>query len=139
VSKPYSTAQAQLVQGALLGGKRTVVIEAPPATCTCCAVGAACASAIRLFNQDSLNGNLESGFELDGYNDGVKILKKYFLEAQVDLMEAAFERRTDSHHATAGQDDLLRAIEFGEKHDSDTRRLQAICKNIIKNGGNFKP
>lgn len=140
VDTPEDTStQSQIVQAALLGGKRTVVIESKPASCTCCAVGAACASAIRLFNQDSLSGNLEDGFELPGYDEGSAILSKYFPLAQVDLMEAAFEQRTDSHHADASDAALQRAVEFGDEYDNDTERLKAICKNIIKNQGDFKP
>lgn len=131
--------KAKEVQHALLGGKRTIELETQPATCTCCAVGAACASAIRLFNKHELAGSIEDGFEIYNYEGGVEILKKYFPVAQIDLMEAAFEQRTDGHHDSAGDDALDRAVLFGKKYARSNKRLQAICRNIIKNGGTFKP
>lgn len=131
--------QAVLMQRALLGGKQTVTMDAPPATCTCCAVGAACASAIRLFNQDSISGSPQEGYELNGYDEGMSILRKYFPEEQVDLMEAAFEMRTDSDHEDASESSLDKAVCFGKNFGNDEKRLEAICKNIIKNKGTFKP
>lgn len=130
---------SNILQAALLGGKKTIVTTARPANCTCCAVGAACASAIRLFNRDSLEGNVSDGFEMKDYQQGMSILSKYFTESQVDLLEAAFEQRTDSHHQTADGYSLAKASEFGWEIDDDTERLVAICKNIIKNKGTFKP
>jgi len=134
-----NTTKAEMLQNVLLGGKHAVIMEAPPAKCTCCAVGAACASAIRLFNQDSLRGSPKYGYEIARYSEGIKILNKYFPLAQVDLMEAAFEMRTDTHHKHANQADIDDAVKFGEEYNYDTDRLVAICKNIIKNKGNFKP
>lgn len=130
---------SKIIQAALLGGRKTIVIDTPAANCTCCAVGAACASAIRLFNQDTIPGSIEKGFEMDGYDEGMKILEKYFPKAQVDLLEAAFEQRTDSHHRNAKDESLGKAVFFGNYEDNDTERLVAICKNIIKNKGTFKP
>lgn len=131
--------KAKILQSALLGRKQTIVLVAPPANCTCCAVGAACASAIRLFNQDTIPGSIEDGFEMRGYDEGLEILKKYFPLDQVDLLEAAFEQRTDSHHRNASEVRLEDAVEFGGGLDDDTERLVAICKNIIENKGTFKP
>jgi len=130
---------AKIIQNVLLGGRQTIVVETPPATCTCCAVGAACASAIRLFNQDSLTGSPGFGYELEDYKQVKSILQKYFPKAQIDLMEAAFEIRTDSHHRDAGEKSLDRAIEFGDGFIEDEDRLKAICNNIIKNKGTFRP
>ncbi len=130
---------ARILQSVLLGRKQTVVVNTKPASCTCCAVGAACASAIRLFNQDTLKGSMDGGYDLGSYDDGVKILRKYFPVEQVDLMEAAFEIRTDSHHESASEASLEEAVHFGDRYDEAEARLQAICQNIIKNKGTFKP
>ena len=133
------SSEAKMLQNVLLGGKHTMVMEAAPANCTCCAVGAACASAIRLFNQDVIPGSMEDGYELQDYDAGMDILRKYFPQAQVDLIEAAFEQRVDGHHETATEDSLEAAVSFGENHEEDDERLIAICKNITKNRGTFKP
>lgn len=54
-------------------------------------------------------------------------------------LEAAFEQRSDSHHKNASEVRLEDAVEFGGGFDDDTERLVAICNNIIKNKGTFKP
>jgi hypothetical protein len=129
-SGPQSPTQTMLT-----GGRLSVVVEAQPAMCTCCAVGAACASAIRLFNGHELEGQ-----ELGGLEEGKEILGKYFPKAQVDLMEAAFERRVDdSMHEDATDKDLAAAEVFGRKYNYDEARAEAIFNNIVMNGGTFKP
>lgn len=129
-------AEGSPTQNRLLGSKQTVVVEVPAATCTCCAVGAACASAIRLFN----NYELQRENDLDGIEEGHKVLGRYFTKEQVELFEAAFEQRSDeSMHEDCKEKLLSRALEFGCRYDDDTKRAEAIFRNIVKNNGVFVP
>lgn len=126
--------EGSMTQNMLLGGKR-LVINIPAANCTCCAVGAACASAIRLYN----NYELKSG-ELSGFNEGHKVLGKYFTRKQIELFEAAFEKRSDdSIHKDCTEKELQRAVGFGKNYDTDKNRAEAIFKNVVNNKGVFVP
>lgn len=57
-----------------------------------------------------------------------------FVPDQLRLIEAAFERDPQD-----GYEDEFAAIQFGEKFKTPSKRLRAICENIIKNKGEFRP
>lgn len=95
--------------------------------CTVCAKGALCLSAIRKFNSyGGTAGKL-------GDDEGVmKVLKRFFGHRQTELIEAAFEEWGDEGQA---------AQNYRDKNNLfyDSKAIVAIMKNIIKNGGTFKP
>lgn len=117
----------------LLTGKP---LQLPAANCTCCAVGAACASAIRIFN----NHELPTG-EINDLDEGREILHKYFPKSQIDQIEAAFEKRSDEGdlHQYADEVQLSKAVAFGVRFHDPTERAKEIFTNIVKNNGTFIP
>jgi hypothetical protein len=131
----YQPLTPKEIQAALLGrfhSKRTA-----RAHCTCCAVGAVCASAVRLFNQNDLHG----GEGIDDFDDAVEMLSKYFPEKQLALIEAAFEHRYRNFDAL-GSDELnertyLDLEDFARGPDCKTLHAEALA--IIRNEGTFKP
>lgn len=104
--------------------------------CTVCGIGAACVSAIRLFNRDVIYYG-----EIVNYDDALEIIGRYFTLKQADLIEAAFEQRTDTDdmHVSANQEELEAAMAFGSQISNHTDLAIAIFKNIIKNKGTFRP
>ncbi len=103
-------------------------------SCSVCAKGAIFLSYIELKNEitfDSLDLD-RFGSKSSVNADGERIcdlLGGAFTPDQLDLIECAFE---------CWDDDVL-AEAFGEKYDDPGKRMTAICRNIIKNNGVFKP
>lgn len=107
-------------------------------SCEVCAKGALFCSLIGRINKFSIKDiNSESGN--DESNKIHKELKKYFSIEQLDLIEIAFEG--DSYLGTQLDDDIIDAAQdfYYEYEDDSNNRLIAICENIIKNKGEFKP
>jgi hypothetical protein len=98
--------------------------EVFPKNCEVCARGAAFISCVRLFNEVTVE-------EAASRKDAVTLTAKLFGEAQVTLIEAAFEG-----WCLDGDD---RPMDFHEAHPDPASRLQAIMESIIANGGTFKP
>jgi hypothetical protein len=100
--------------------------------CTCCAAGAAVLSGIRLFNKVTIAA--ENG----GYSERVK--SEYFSQAQMGLIEAAFEESSGAHlSGNRNSQKYKKACRFNDGIDNDETRAIRIFKNIIKNNGEFKP
>ncbi len=98
-------------------------------TCTCCAIGAAFLSSIRLANKAVItDGAVES------LKESVEQLGNYFSKDQIELIEEAFEKGFGYCHT-----DGRRGRGFGCSYYDETERALAIFKNIVKNKGEFKP
>ena len=128
------------------------VIKAKETTCTVCAKGALFCSDVALENKLTLDElKNETGVSTTNYgNPKNKQLLAIFSVQQLDLIECAFETSNCSRANLLSTEQINKAIEFGNKYQpeddwgddvrkSDKDRLQAICKNIIKNNGTFKP
>lgn len=107
--------------------------------CDVCAKGALVMSHIMKTNDCETN-------ELDSLDDSSTIVERLhgvFEENQLHLIETAFEcdeRFIYENDVTEfDEEEITRAVKFGERYSNETNRLIAICKNIIKNKGTFKP
>lgn len=104
-------------------------LEAGP-RCEVCGIGAIFVTTISLNDQYSVG---DAGMSINR-EEMVDYLRKWFSADQLGLIESAFER------SARGQGDAdYKAAEFGNMYPSPTKRLIAICENIIKNKGKFVP
>ena len=74
------------------------------------------------------------------YNNGRTLLKKYFSQNQLDLIESYFEGTIYSWHTTLNKysdEDQDKVHHFLKQHLSDSERLTLILQNIIDNHGTF--
>lgn len=112
------------------------------AKCRVCALGACLISHVRLFDQvpiRRLGRFYEGEFEFASERP-TQILAKFFSQEQIDLIEAAFEQtRTHCQSPKTDDEEIYRAVMFGNKHADAKERLKAIMKNIIANAGTFRP
>lgn len=101
--------------------------------CEVCAIGAAFCSLAR-FNTEL---TLEHGSPELVHNT----LRLCFSNRQMALMEYAFEGRSVSRITSTlkSYTDCNLAYTFWHRHKDATERMKAIFRNIIKNGGTFKP
>lgn len=112
-------------------------------TCVVCAKGALFCSIIGRVNKMSVDEVRGMDFSTHSFNDrGHNKLLEYFSPDQVDLIETAFEG--GSFLKIADWTDREKSIAFFNKvgvnkYSKSKERLIAICKNIIKNKGTFKP
>lgn len=112
--------------------------------CRVCAIGAAFLSHIRLYDDmriADLQLPLYEGAELNHPNyigvereQIVRKLRGTFTARQLDMIEDAYETSycglRDAH---------TKSEKFGVQFGTSNEKLTAICKNIIKNDGVFKP
>jgi hypothetical protein len=127
--------------------------------CRVCAVGA-CLAAVVARENDFTVGDCAT--ILDQATRLKRRLSPYFPEGMLALMEAAFEGRyqqplvrvLENRAAVPTPNQYVEAIEFGRGADPDggaprrpdmeesigaARRLLAIMRNIVENGGEFRP
>jgi len=106
--------------------------------CTVCALGACLLSYVRLYNDVKI-WELRRGI-LSTLNNTVK---KIFGMKQMQLIESAFEGQqpmiSDFSEQELSDAEVDAAINFGERYVKSKSKLRAIMKNIIANGGVFKP
>lgn len=136
--------------------------------CQVCAVGSVFVSAVRLFNRlkckDAVerfrlnsNGTIYGVVNEVGFDEAEVYLDRFFSDHQIVLMEIAFEKGNGRYCFSAssfeyalrsgGYDETyLRAryhrycaLKFGLQYKSNTDRMKAIMKNIIRNKGEFRP
>lgn len=126
--------------------------------CEACALGSAFLSYARLYDNVKLGGYesaLGARYEYDAASrwgatpalSGQRptaVLSPVFGLRQMEVIEYAFESRSSAlswplSDGDAPQVDLARAVAFGKKYRTDTQRLVAIMKNIVRNKGTFKP
>ena len=112
-----------------------IVSEAP--VCEVCAIGAAFVASVRRFDRLKIR---DFYADPDRY-DYTRYLGQFFSQAQLDLMEIAFEG-THIGVANVPEREFLRAQSFYLHYATPERapeRLEAIFRNIVKNDGTFKP
>lgn len=108
-------------------------------TCTVCAIGAACLSAVSLYDEAE---PVEQDY--DGWRSSsirmCTVLARWFTRKQLNLIECAFEKSLHFQEANPSLESRSRAKAFGIQHPENSReRLEAIMKNVIENNGTFKP
>lgn len=107
------------------------------AQCTCCALGAMMLSEVRINDKLKLGTLLDDdglGLEFRMYHGADEDrLCDYFEDAQIRLIESAYERGTGRYDGTE------RSVSFGERYKTPELRLRAIMENIVANNGTFKP
>lgn len=136
-------------------------------TCQVCALGATFAATVARFKPNTVrfssDGVSSDGVAVSVDDDDVirPLLRKYFSATQLGLMETAFEgsqaylhseldpkgERSGEGGYSTEQDYLspeeyelaTTAVLWGEQFEGDSDRLRAIFKNVVKNGGEFKP
>ncbi len=117
----------KLPNGATSGNQLQDELKKIP-KCTVCALGACFLSSVRKFNDiktaDVLFSNEFAANTMEADGASVKVhIEKYFSCDQRQMIENAFEGWSYGWPAKT----------------TDTQRLTAILKNIIKNEGTFKP
>ena len=126
--------------------------------CECCGLGGLFVSCT-LFNNKTTYGDVTSGDEEylgDPIQDDITLsnkLNEIFTKNQLILIEIAFEGNDgyfaddlyyhfeDTNKPYHGISKSLfdKALDFYKKYPNDTKRFQAIMRNIIKNNGTFVP
>lgn len=106
-------------------------------TCQVCALGSIFLSAVRKFDNyptykaSDLNGKYICMTQDDMHRHLVN--EKLWTKRQLECIESAFEG-----YSCGGFN--LSAVQFGRRHgDYSTKRLKAIVRNMIENGGVFCP
>ena len=102
-------------------------------SCEVCAKGALFLSAIRKYNNATVNAVM---------CDNMRVAENIFGKKQFDMIEACFEQwdiTVTGGDGTVGDPVPDNVQNFGLAYVKNNHRLQAILKNIIKNKGTFKP
>lgn len=118
--------------------------------CNVCANGAMFLSYIWLKNEVAFDESIRPDDPWENgkgckvffwHADIEKKLLEAFSQQTIYLVETAFERYTFHRSTQAGisKELLDKAIDFGNKYDSPSSRMRAICRNLIKNKGEFVP
>lgn len=116
------------------------ILGLPMITCDVCAKGALFLSKARLMDGVPLEGLADAG-DSSLWITGAfttTALADVFDKTNLNLIEAAFERRADMAHGS-GAHEAVRAADFGRQHLDSEPRLLAIMSNIIANAGVFRP
>lgn len=110
--------------------------------CECCAKGALFLGYIGRVNEMTV-GEIED--ETSHNSSEMKKLLKIFDENQLSLIETAFEGHqvvnidSKKEWIEIKEDVLDKAVQYFYDYPSSTKRLVAICENLIKNQGTFIP
>jgi hypothetical protein len=113
---------------------RDILLENTP-ECTACAIGSMFLCTV--LRDDNLS---VKEFNTTHEQNFRGIIRRFFDEAQLDLIECAFERSPRYCTKLSNlDDDVQKAVNFGKKYTKDRNRLIAIMKNIIRNNGTFIP
>lgn len=113
--------------------------------CEVCGVGACLMSITKFKNKLHFNDLPESADEFN--QDSLDLLKSVFSPTELALIEIAFEKTNSNWAANVGKDRMgikisyeqaFKAVEFGKKYRSASKRLIAIMQNIIDNKGKLK-
>lgn len=113
-------------------------------TCNACALGTVFVCAVRIaddlkIGDMPIEDEVTDSIEFDGMSM-YKYLGQFFSEAQLELIESAFECRVMGDGGEGRRDDANRdAADYGTNFMQPKDRMVAIMKNIIKNKGFFKP
>jgi len=123
--------------------KIKTILENPKQECYVCAKGGLFMAYVGINNGFKIKDltqcqdTLDVGYEL--WSDEMKSLKGIFSEKQLSLIELTFEAHSRYTNEFTTLDDISKCYTFHGKYSTDTQRLIAICNNIIKNKGTFKP
>lgn len=107
------------------------VVVSNPSACTVCGIGAIFLAHARLF--DSVRVDADYAGLGAGDDKIIDTLSGYFSEKQLRLIEIAFEGR----NIFADDDYDANGAKWVRKYSDPTKRLQAICQNVIDNKGTF--
>lgn len=110
-------------------------------SCTACAIGAAICGVAVFEDRITLDNNADVSL----YSSGIQQrLTDIFGAANLRAIEAAFE--TEEGGSSFGQELMaengplyIRAVAFGQRYTSDSRRMKAIWENVAANEGQFSP
>lgn len=107
--------------------------------CQVCAKGALFLSFIKNRNNYKTDRILEAGncVELDSIE--MMMLSRIFSTKQLTLIETAYEGEHYCWNDRLTEDEEDACIRYYSKYRTSRDRLLSICKNIIKNNGEFKP
>ena len=136
----------------------TLAIKQPRGgtSCRVCAIGAACVSAVGLYDKAPEAEDDWQSYNNVDENTMRDVLARYFSRDQLGLIECAFERSigfalgSDSPRAYLARDFGLAARDriipsavspnnYITNPEADEAILRAIMQNIIKNDGTFRP
>ncbi len=133
--------------GVIIDGEQlSTVLKRPNLQCTVCAKGGLFLSYIGIVNDYKLkdsrihNGEANTSKEMD-------LLSDVFSKKQLTLIETSFEGRLYPWNESLTEKEENKCLAFYGKYKDtahegkldNTVVLIAICKNIIKNKGEFKP
>lgn len=114
--------------------------------CEVCGIGAACVSSVRLF--DDWNGETHVG-DVCHPEPMREHLSRFFSDAQIGLIEVAFEgdgyfyAQATGRHRWARSEDEEQQVKYAQQWhyhcEEPAHLLIAIFDNIARNGGTFKP
>lgn len=119
--------------------------------CNACALGAVFACAVDRVKTIDLTAALDGWSGTYDDNSMRSMLKPYFTTEQLVMIENAFERRIveplngdepnygDGPEYLVGNPRSIKALNFNKGVRSPKERLTRIMKNIIRNGGEFRP
>jgi len=119
-------------------------LKDPAAYCEVCAKGGLFMAYVGIKNDYNLRYEISEN--LNG--EEMEMLSDVFSRKQLSLIETAFEGSTYSWNDDISHLEKQACFKFYRKHvnekedrdgDKVQERLMAICKNIIKNNGTFKP
>lgn len=101
--------------------------------CHVCAIGALFVANVARTNRFDISvyGN---GDAWVGDMDMLRKLRPYFSAVELRTIEAAFEGGAVDLDRQIGRDTLNACRRFYNRHPDAEQRLQAICRNIIRNG-----
>lgn len=109
--------------------------------CQVCALGGMLTATVMKVDGMKFNYPFQPDISRD---EVIKKLKNYFSIKQLDLIESAFEchakgsfQKTDRYYSHVST--WVKAVDFGNKFKSKTKRMRMIMENIIHNNGEFKP
>lgn len=107
------------------------VVVSNPSACTVCGIGAIFLAHARLF--DSVRVDIFYGDLREDAEKIIDTLSGYFSEKQLRLIETAFEGR----RVLANDEYDADGDKWVRKYSDPTKRLRAICQNVIDNKGTF--
>lgn len=110
--------------------------------CPVCMMGACLLSVVKMEN----NANFDDmAIGIDSADKMWERLNEYFPKDSLLLIESAFEKSTGGLRVAEDRfhfkSEILAnmGVKWGKKYSTDNKRIVAICKNIIKNKGEFIP
>lgn len=150
--KPKKGSYGILPEAPEENGKLDEFLAGQKRPCKACALGSCMISLVNLGDRVEISDVVQKSWIGDVFCDQLDddkmrtYLTEIFRPNQLVLIESAFEKRSfagdDNQEGCTldhDNDQVIEAISFGRVHGDPTDRLIAICKNIVKNEGTFKP